>query len=80
MTLACEGPGGFGEFATKEAQLSSKAEADRPLREHIFEALRRPDFEDKDQANVKFMPRLSGDNGVLSSRLHLRARTDTHNR
>ncbi|KAF7792008.1 hypothetical protein EIP86_003035 [Pleurotus ostreatoroseus] len=57
------GPGGFGEFATKEAQLSSKAEADKPLREHIFETLRQPDFEDKDQANVKFMPRLSGDNG-----------------
>ena len=43
-----------------ENQLKSKGEESRLLREHVFNRLRLPDYEDLGQANTMFMPRLSG--------------------
>ncbi|EKM50630.1 uncharacterized protein PHACADRAFT_129992 [Phanerochaete carnosa HHB-10118-sp] len=57
------GPGGFGDFLPLEQTLSSSGSDSKPLREHVFERLREPDFRNKDQAHVQLMPRLSGDNG-----------------
>ncbi|KIM57587.1 hypothetical protein SCLCIDRAFT_1219256 [Scleroderma citrinum Foug A] len=62
---AYEGHGvaGKGNFLTMEDQLKSKAEDSRLLREHVFNRLRLPDYEDPSQANTMYMPRLSGNNG-----------------
>ena len=43
-----------------EDKLKSKAEDSRLLREHVFNRLRHPDYEDLGQANTIYMPRLSG--------------------
>ncbi|PVF96132.1 hypothetical protein CPB86DRAFT_522864 [Serendipita vermifera] len=62
------GYGGKGYFASMEDKLRKapkQGEKDeyKALREHIFERLRVPDYKNKDQANVKYMPRLSGNDG-----------------
>ncbi|EJF58812.1 hypothetical protein DICSQDRAFT_172636 [Dichomitus squalens LYAD-421 SS1] len=57
------GPAGFGNFWPQEPQLSSTEIQYKALREHIFGRLREPDYRNKDQAHVIFMPRLSGDRG-----------------
>lgn len=62
----CKGPGGFGDFCALEEKLSSTSSEYKALREHIFSKLRQPDFQNKDQAHVQLMPRLSGDNGTPS--------------
>jgi len=54
------GVAGKGNFLTMEDQLKSKGEESRLLREHVFNRLRLPDYEDPGQANTIFMPRLSG--------------------
>ena len=54
------GVAGKGNFLTMEDQLKSKAEDSRLLREHVFNRLRLPDYEDPSQANTMYMPRLSG--------------------
>ena len=54
------GVAGKGNFLTMEDKLKSKAEDSRLLREHVFNRLRHPDYEDLGQANTIYMPRLSG--------------------
>ena len=58
------GPGGFGNFWLQRDNLSSKDDKHKALREHIFGRLRQPDYQNKDQAHVILMPRLSGDAGT----------------
>ncbi|KAL4065368.1 hypothetical protein V8B97DRAFT_2016672 [Scleroderma yunnanense] len=57
------GVGGKGNFLPMESQLKSKGDDSRLLREHVFHRLRLPDYEDINQANTMYMPRLSGNNG-----------------
>jgi hypothetical protein len=64
------GPNGRGNFITKDAEdkLSTPptgggADPNRDLRQNIFHKLRQPG--NPDQANVKYMPRLSGDDGMF---------------
>jgi hypothetical protein len=59
------GYGGKGDFASMKEMLSKvpvpgTKDEYRELREHVFRRLREPDYKNNDQANVKYMPRLSG--------------------
>jgi hypothetical protein len=66
--LQGHGPRGLGEFLQQETDLATvpipgAQDLHLLLRDGIFFRLRKPDFEDRDQANTVFMPRLSGDDG-----------------
>ncbi|KAI0668650.1 hypothetical protein C8Q78DRAFT_1097533 [Trametes maxima] len=60
--LQGHGPGGYADFVHMKNKLENPR-GDHVLREQIFGRLRRPNYEDKTQAHVIFMPRLSGDSG-----------------
>ncbi|KAG0698477.1 hypothetical protein DFH29DRAFT_941196 [Suillus ampliporus] len=60
------GVSGKGNFLTMESKLATPGGATeeiRVLREHIFNRLRLPDYQDQDQSSTKYMPRLSGNDG-----------------
>ena len=66
------GPNGSGNFLLLKDRLSNPngPAKDQLLREHIFNRLRMPDYLNKDQGSLKWMPRLSGDAGLyLQSKL-----------
>ncbi|KAH7909835.1 hypothetical protein BJ138DRAFT_1154305 [Hygrophoropsis aurantiaca] len=58
------GVAGLGNFLPMKEKLADpNSEGGQVLRQHIFKRLRRPDYQDLNQASTKFMPRLSGNNG-----------------
>ncbi|KIL59196.1 hypothetical protein M378DRAFT_1016847 [Amanita muscaria Koide BX008] len=66
--LQGHGPSSNGHFSSKKVleifqKGSTKEKND--LKTRIFEKLRKPDYEDPSQADGRYMPRLSGDNGDM---------------
>lgn len=59
------GPRGYGDFLPKENELSTP-NGYPAERQQIFGRLRQPNYSNKDQAHVIFMPPISGDAGKLS--------------
>ncbi|KAH7909833.1 hypothetical protein BJ138DRAFT_1114625 [Hygrophoropsis aurantiaca] len=58
------GVAGTGNFLPLMKKLADpKDEEGQVLRQHIFKRLRRPGYQDLNQASTKFMPRLSGNDG-----------------
>jgi hypothetical protein len=61
------GPTGKGNFLPLKENLGAVTPQERrnhqDLRDHVFQRLRKPDYQDISQACTKFMPRLSGDGG-----------------
>jgi len=62
--LEGHGPFGKGDFLSQSKEdLISKQK--NFIKDRIFDRLRKPDYQDSDQALPTYMPRLSGDNGDL---------------
>ncbi|KIJ65358.1 hypothetical protein HYDPIDRAFT_27377 [Hydnomerulius pinastri MD-312] len=60
------GVSGKGNFLTIENEMATPGTATetiRMVRDNVLGRLRKPNYEDKDQATTRFMPRLSGNNG-----------------
>ncbi|KAM6493633.1 hypothetical protein JOM56_009994 [Amanita muscaria] len=66
--LQGHGPSSNGHFSSKkviEIFQGGDTKKKNDLKTRIFEKLRKPDYEDPSQADGRYMPRLSGDNGDM---------------